>query len=155
MPNKQQLIEMEARIRQLENALKDIWWMARHLAAQRRLRLLARARDFGKAQLVPGLAADQTIALVPGSAPTPACLREVERDASGSMPYALFLAEQRVAADGRIGGDVVFARDLGPRNELLRARFGDRTWYSYRPSAGLSDTSLAFVPYDRLGVGSR
>jgi hypothetical protein len=118
-------------------------------ATARRDRVLARARSFGTAQLVPGLPADQTIALVPGSAPTPACLHEVERDAAGNMPYALFLAEQRIDADGRIGGDVVFARDFGARNELLRARFGDRVWYRYRPPTSLSDSSLAFVPYSR------
>ena len=97
---------------------------------------------------------DQTIALVPGSVPTPSCLNEVERDAAGSMPFALFLAEQRVDADGRIGGDVVFARDLGARNELLRGRFGDRAWYRYRPAAGLSDSSVAFVPYPPPGLAT-
>jgi hypothetical protein len=116
-------------------------------AGERQSRVLTRARRFGKAQLVPGLAADQTIALVRGSSPTPACLREVEQDAFGSMPYALFLANQRIGPDGRIGGDVVFARDLGPRDELLRERFGDRAWYRYRPPASLTDTSIAFVPY--------
>ena len=45
------------------------------------------------------------------------------------------------------GGDVVFARDLGDRNELLRDRFGGRVWYRYRPAASLDDTSAAFVPY--------
>jgi hypothetical protein len=123
-------------------------------AGERLRRVLTRAHDFGRAQLVPGLTADQTIALVPGSTPTPACLREVERDAIGSMPYALFLAQQHVDADGRIGGDVVFARDLGPRNELLRGRFGDRAWYRYRPAAGLSDSSIAFVPYPPPGLAA-
>ena len=116
-------------------------------AAARRDRVLTRARSFGNAQLVTGLPADQAIALAPRSAPTTVCLREVDRDADGSMPYALFLAEQRIDSDGRIGGDVVFARDFGARDELLRARFGDRVWYRYRPPTSLSDTTLAFVPY--------
>jgi hypothetical protein len=124
-------------------------------ATERRARVLTRAQDFGKARLAAGLAADQTIALVPGSTPAPVCLAEVERDASGSMPYALFLANQTVDSDGRIGGDVVFARDLGSRNDLLRARFGDRTWYRYRPPMSLGDTSIAFVPYAPASVGSR
>ena len=123
-------------------------------AAEQRTRVLARARGFGKAQPVPRLAADQTIALVPGSAPTSVCLGEVERDAAGSMPYALFLAEQQIDSDGRIGGDVVYARDLGARNELLRSRFGDRAWYRYRPPSSLADTSLAFVPYSRTIAAS-
>jgi hypothetical protein len=124
-------------------------------ATERRARVLTRAEGFGKARLVAGLAVDQTIALVPGSTPAPVCLAEVERDASGTMPYALFLANQNVDSDGRIGGDVVFARDLGPRNDLLRARFGDRTWYRYRPPKALGDTSIAFVPYAPASVGSR
>ena len=116
-------------------------------AGERRARVLTRARESGRAQLVKGLASDQTIALVPGSTPTSACLREVERDASGSMPYALFLAQQHIDSSGRVGGNVVFARDLGARNELLRERFGDRTWYVYRQAADLSDTSVAFLRY--------
>mgnify|MGYP006172523797 CR=1 FL=1 len=42
--------------------------------------------------------------------------------------------------------DVVFARDLGPRNGLLRARFGDRAWYRYRPAGSATDTANAFLP---------
>jgi hypothetical protein len=122
--------------------------------SERGARVLTRAKDFGRARLVSGLPADQTIALVPGSTPAPVCLAEVERDASGSMPYALFLANQTVDSEGRIGGDVVFARDLGPRNDLLRARFGDRTWYRYRPPKSLGDTSIAFVPYAPASIGA-
>jgi hypothetical protein len=54
-----------------------------------------------------------------------------------------------VGADGRVNGNVVFARDLGDRNELLRERFGDRSWYRYRPGRTLADTSYAFIPYGR------
>lgn len=110
-------------------------------------RVLAVARSVGKAELQPGLQADQTIALVAGSQPTPTCLHEYQHDAThATIAYSLFLARQRVAGDGRIGGNVVFARDLGARNERLRARFGDRAWYRYRPAQSLDDTTLAFVP---------
>ena len=116
--------------------------------AQRRLeRVVATARGFGDAQRVPGLDADQAIALVPGSAPTPRCLAEFQRDSAGTIPYAIFLARQRTGADGRIGGDVVFVRDLGERNELLRERFGDRKWYRYRTPRALGDTTTPFIPY--------
>jgi len=110
-------------------------------------RVIARARAYGPARLEPGLPADRAIALVPGTTPTPTCLHEFLRDSAGTMPYAMFLARQRVMADGRVGGSVVFARDLGARNELLRERFGDRAWYVYVPARGLGDERPAFAPY--------
>jgi len=110
-------------------------------------RVIARARAYGTAKLEEGLQADQTIALVPGSRPTAKCLWEFQRDNSGTLAYSLFLAHQRVGADGRVGGDVIFVRDLGERNELLRQRFADRTWLRYRLARSLDDTSTAFVPY--------
>jgi len=113
-------------------------------------RVVARARAFGGGpQLVPGLSADQAIALVPGSSPTAVCRAEFSRYSLGTMPYAMFLARQTLAADGHVGGNVVYVRDLGQRNERLRDRFGDRAWFRYRPARGLSDTTNAFVPYVR------
>ena len=44
-------------------------------------------------------------------------------------------SRRRVAAtdaDARLGGRVVYARDFGARNALLRERFGDRAWYRAR-----------------------
>jgi hypothetical protein len=117
-------------------------------AADRAERVIRRARAFGEAQPAPGLPGDQAIAYVPGSAPTAGCLHQLQRDTSGTMPYPLFLARQSVGRDGRLGGDVIFARDLGDRNELLRRRFGERVWYRYRPNAALGDTAAAFVPYE-------
>jgi hypothetical protein len=115
--------------------------------AERRERIVRRAADYGEARLEPGLPADRAIALVPGTRPTPVCLDEFLRDSIGTMPYAMFLARQAVGPDGRVGGNVVYARDLGERNVLLRERFGDRTWYRYRPAGGLADTASPFVPY--------
>jgi hypothetical protein len=109
--------------------------------------VVTRARAAGVPRPVPNMPADQTIALVPGTSPTPTCLAEFSRDSIGTMPFALFLARQHVDADGRVGGNIVFARDLGPRNERLRQRFGDRAWYRYRPARNLDDTSRVFVPY--------
>lgn len=112
-------------------------------------RVIARARAYGVAEIQPGQSADQAIALVPGSRPTPKCLWEFQRDRElgGTLAYSLFLAHQRVGRDGRIDGDVIFVRDMGERNELLRERFGTRTWYRYRLARSLDDTSNAFVPY--------
>jgi len=117
--------------------------------AERVDRVVRRARASGVAQPIPGLQADQVIAHTPGLAPTMACLRELQRDTAGTMPYPIFLARQHVTPDGRVGGDVVFARDLVDRNELLRNRFGERAWFRYRPAASLDDTSAAFIPDGR------
>jgi hypothetical protein len=114
-------------------------------------RVLQSARDAGAPLVVPGTSADQHIAIVPGSKPTDICLAEVALDSRGTMPYAAFLAYEGVGDDGRLGGQVVFARDMGPRNELLRERFGDRTWYRYVPAAQRPSNDLAFAPYERLG----
>jgi hypothetical protein len=115
-------------------------------AADRAERVLSKARAFGATRLEPGLPADQSIALVPGSTPTPRCLREFQSDLQGTIAYPIFLAHQTVGADGRVGGDVIFVRDLGARNQLLRARFGNRTWYGYRVPHGLDDTMKVFMP---------
>jgi hypothetical protein len=106
---------------------------------------VARAR--GQAAQVPGLPADQEFAIVPGSAPTPACLREFQSDSGETLPYAAALARQTVGRDGRLGGDIVYVREMGPSDTLLRSRFGDRTWYRYRLPRSLLDTALAFVPW--------
>lgn len=124
--------------------------MARR-AEERADRVLAKARAFGAARLEPGLPADQSIALVPGSRPTPRCLREFLHDTAGTIAYPLFLARQRVGADGHVGGNVVFARDLGERNDLLRGRFANRAWYRYRVARDLDDTTRAFIPIPRGG----
>lgn len=109
--------------------------------------LVARARAYGPARPEQNLPADQVVALVPGTRPTPACLREFLADTAGVMPYPIFLARQTVGDDGRIGGPVVFARDMGALNERLRERFGDRTWYRYRTPRALDDTTNVFLPY--------
>ncbi len=90
--------------------------------------------------------ADEAIALAEGAVLTDACRREIAADEGGTTPYAPFLALARFDPDGTLGGSVVFARDFGPRNEVLRARFPDRTWYRYRPRASDDDT-VAIVPY--------
>ena len=61
------------------------------------------------------------------------------------MPYAIFLREQAVGADGRLDGRVVWARDLGPRDTLLREEFGTRRWYRYKPGGSLDDPA-EFIP---------
>jgi hypothetical protein len=57
------------------------------------------------------------------------------------MPHALFLLEQRIDAAGRLAGPVIFARELGPRDTLLRAEFGARKWYRYKPRRAVDDVA--------------
>ena len=116
--------------------------------AARAERAIAKAAAYGQARVERGRQADQVIALVPGSRPTPVCLEEFMRDTAGTIAYPIFLARQRLGADGRIAGDIVYARDLGARDTLLRARFGDRAWYRYRPARALDDTRNPFVPLE-------
>ena len=139
----------------LQSALDAEDTLPSRISAERLARVLERVRRAGRAEPVPGLPIENRIAIVPGSRPTPACLREVAMDQEGTMPYALFLARQQIGADGRVGGRIVFVRDMGVRNELLRERFTDRTWYRYRAPKDLADRGTVFVPYERVGVARR
>ncbi len=61
---------------------------------------------------------------------TPECQAELDGDKRwGGAPFGPALPLEEIEKDGRIGGDVIYAADLGDRNESLRARFGDRRWY--------------------------
>ena len=114
--------------------------------AVRHARLLDATRTAAAVHPVGGLQADEAIALAEGAVLTDVCRREIAADQGGTTPYAPFLALARFDPEGAIGGSAVFARDLGPRNAVLRARFPDRTWFRYRPRASEADTA-AIVPY--------
>jgi 4-amino-4-deoxy-L-arabinose transferase-like glycosyltransferase len=76
------------------------------------------------------------VRLASRSSLTPECQAELDGDKTfGGAPFGPALPLEEIGPDGRIGGDVVYAADLGARNEALRARFGDRRWYrlSLRP----------------------
>lgn len=61
---------------------------------------------------------------------TPECQAELDADRRlGGAPFGPALPLEQFGRDGRIGGDVIYVADLGDRNEVLRARFGDRRWY--------------------------
>lgn len=90
---------------------------------------------------------DATLRFASGAALPAQCVAEAQADTLGLSLYPPFLGLNDVGPDGRVGGNVVFVRDLGARNETLRARFGDRRWYRYRPRRSPSDTSAPFVQY--------
>jgi hypothetical protein len=114
-------------------------------------RIVLRAEQAGPAQPLPGRTGNFSLALVGGTPSSPACAQQLALDRSGTLPLELFLPFDDFDGDGRLGGRVVFARDLGPRDELLRAQFGGRRWYRYRPKADPRDTGVVFVPYERGG----
>lgn len=113
--------------------------------AVRRDRVLAQARAAGVATTPPGANGESKLARAPGGPVTPRCRDEAAADTLETMPYAMFLREQRVDAAGRLSGPVVYARDLGPRDTLLRREFGDRRWFLYVPGRS-QDDAVTFLP---------
>ncbi len=80
---------------------------------------------------------------------TPECRAELDTDMLYSeVPFGAVLVDEPIDAHGRVDGNVVYAADLGERNELLRARFGDRTWYRVKTSVAPGEPPRAtLVPY--------
>ena len=58
-----------------------------------------------------------------------ACAREIETDRRGFLVFAPFLYLNAPGLDG----DIVWARDLGPRNAPLFRRYSGRAFYRYAP----------------------
>ncbi len=84
------------------------------------------------------------------SAPLPAaCVADEQRDSAGSASYAPFFPANAIDKNGHVNGDVVYVLDLGERDELLRARFGDRTWYRFGPRERQGDQLPTLIPYVR------
>lgn len=95
---------------------------------------------------VPGLNAQEQLALTPQRPLTPACRREFSGATSNGVDLARLLPREGMDATGHLGGAVVYARDFGDRNELLRDRFGDRAWYTARVEG---EGQVTLVPYAR------
>ena len=76
-----------------------------------------------------------------------ACVEDVRRDNERSASFAPFFPANTIDASGRLGGDVVYALDLGAHNEALRARFGDRQWYRFGVGPQSRDSAPSLVPY--------
>lgn len=110
-------------------------------------RVVIRALSVGQSRLVPGTNGSTALAFVPDKPINPYCAVELEADRAGVVALDRFLVDQRFDRTGNLAGRVVFVRDLGTRNEKLLARFGDRTWYRYRPPAGPGDNAPIFIPY--------
>ena len=123
---------------------------ARSIADTAALRndVLRRAAVAGRTATMPDRLPESRIERVAGGLDTPRCREEAAQDFGSNMPYGLFLREQRIDRDGHLGGDVVFARDFGPRNTLLSAQYGTRRWYRYHPGRSIEDPGV-FEPLSR------
>lgn len=75
------------------------------------------------------------------------CLEDARRDAAGTATYRQFLSANSIDAHGNVAGDVIYVLDLGARNNLLRQRFGDRTWYRFGARTTVSGNQPALLPY--------
>lgn len=75
------------------------------------------------------LTADSNLRLPAGVPLPPVCDAEIARDAKGFLAFAPFLYLNRPTLDG----DIVWARDLGPWNAPLLARYPGRRVYRYAP----------------------
>ncbi len=79
------------------------------------------------------------------------CAEDILRDQRGTGAYGPFFPANEITSDGHLGGDVVYALDLGEHDEVLRARFGNRTWYRFgpRPRGSALPALVPYVPEAR------
>ncbi|MDQ6633437.1 MAG: hypothetical protein M3Z10_01635, partial [Gemmatimonadota bacterium] len=106
------------------------------------------------ARPVVGLSALEQLALTPGRALPSAC-REELGSARSSVDFSRLLAVDGLDSLGRLGGRVVYARDFGARNALLRDRFGDRDWYRARLSRRDGTLEVTLEPLARPLLSAR
>ena len=85
-----------------------------------------------RALAAAGMATADQLAFEPNRVIPTACAAELASAQSNGADYARYLPRNATDAEGRLGGDVVYARDFGQRNALLRERFAGRTWYRAR-----------------------
>lgn len=103
--------------------------------------LAALRRPGGRVRLTD----DANLRLLDGASLTPACATEIEVDRRGYYSYAPYLWLNRATLDG----DIVWARDLGPRNAALFARYAGRRLYRYAPRT--PGGAPAFLPLQGAG----
>jgi hypothetical protein len=98
---------------------------------------------------VSGMSVADQLSLEPGRALTPACAAELATAVSNGADYARYLPRNDTDDAGRLSGDVVYARDFGTRNALLRDRFGGRAWYraSVERVDGVSRARIEPLPH--------
>lgn len=96
----------------------------------------------GQAVVRPVPDESRMLAFIPRRMLSAECTEKMRQE-SDALAFDAFLPRMRFDRDGRLTGDVIYARDLGLRNQLLIGRFGDRTWYRFRYNGGAAE----LVPY--------
>ena len=98
---------------------------------------------------VPGAAPSDQLAFDAGRPLTPACEAERATAESNGAEYVRYLPRNGTDAEGRLAGDIVYARDFGQRNLLLKERFADRAWYRARVERvnGMQRASIEPIPH--------
>ena len=100
--------------------------------AERARVLLGTLERAPRAVPVPGAPASDQIAFDPARPLAPECRTELATALSNGAEYVRYLPRNGTDADGRLAGRIVYARDFGQRNRLLRERFAGRSWYRAR-----------------------
>jgi hypothetical protein len=106
-------------------------------------------RPFRRTSATPRVS-DPNFHVVDSSSMPAACIAEVAHDFRllNTVAYGPMLLLNRFDEAGHIAGPVVYVLDLTERNEMLRTRFGDRTWYRYEAARSGPGISPVLVPYD-------
>ena len=99
---------------------------------------------------LPGGATEDPNLRLPIDVPlAPPCRAELARDSIGFLAFAPFLYLNRPLLDG----DIVWARDLGPWNAALFARYPDRRFYRYAPLERGGPPAFTPLPSPAAGHG--
>jgi hypothetical protein len=97
---------------------------------------------------LPGLSGMEQLAFEPGQIFTDRCRQEWRRAGALGGDLARMLPLEQLDDSGRLAGNVIYARDMGARNERLRTRFGDRAWYVASATKAAGDTlRVTLEPY--------
>ena len=98
---------------------------------------------------MPGLQPSEQIAFVSGRPLAPVCEPEVQQVIASGASLAEMLPYETYDSSGRLTGDIIYARDFGARNEVLRERFGDRQWFVARLSRAADSVKVVLEPYTK------
>jgi hypothetical protein len=96
----------------------------------------------GRPGVPANLTDDRALRLLPGAPIPEDCAAEIRYDQRGFLAFAPFLYLNRATLDG----PVVWARDLRDRNDALRRRYPDRTFYRYAPREPGAAPTLELLP---------
>jgi hypothetical protein len=130
----------------IQTALDDLESAPDPTGDRTRSRVAALMRDTGGVAQPRLRPADQ-IVLIPSRPLAPPCVAERARMDSYGVSVAELLPTMRVDRTGALAGNVIYARDLGPANERLRAEFGARRWLVARIAPAGDSVQVTFEPY--------